>query len=77
VLRRIGVGYLELVMDLGAEHRHAAWGFNPQLDALTVDREYGNRDIFTDKQALFAFTAQNQHAQSSSVLTCAIVCVVV
>ena len=60
--RRIGVGYLELVVDLGAEHRHAAWCIDSQLHALTLDGEYGNRDVFTDKQALLAFAAQNEHA---------------
>jgi hypothetical protein len=45
---RLGVGYLELVVHLGAEHRHAAWGIYAQLHALTVDGEHRNRDIFTE-----------------------------
>jgi hypothetical protein len=75
--RRIGVGVLELVVNLGAEDGHAAWRFDAELDAFPINREYRNRDVFTDKQALLAFTAQNEHAYSASVLTCAIVCVVV
>jgi hypothetical protein len=59
---RIGVGELELVVNLSAEDGHAAWCFDAQLDAFTVDREYRNRDVFTDKQALLAFAAQNEHA---------------
>ncbi|HLZ30208.1 MAG TPA: hypothetical protein VKV73_23030 [Chloroflexota bacterium] len=74
---RIGVGYLELIVDLRAQDRHAAWGFDPQLHALAVDGEDRYRDVFTDKEALLAFSAQNEHAYSASVLTCAIVWVVV
>jgi hypothetical protein len=58
----VRVGHLELIVNLGAEHCHAAWGFNAELDALTIDGEYRNRDVFTDKQALLAFAAQNKHA---------------
>jgi hypothetical protein len=75
VLGRVGVGELELVVDLSAEHRHAAWGINAQLHALTFNGQDGYRDVFADQQALLAFAAQNQHVQS--VLTWAIVCVVV
>jgi hypothetical protein len=59
---RVGIGDLELIVDLGPEHCHAAWGLDAELDALTVDGKYRNRDVFTDEQALLAFAAQNQHA---------------
>jgi hypothetical protein len=51
-----------LIVDFRAKNGHAAWGFDPQLYALSVDREHGNRDVFTDKEALLAFSAQNEHA---------------
>ena len=57
-----GVGYLKLVVHLRAEDCHAAWCFDSQLHALTVDGEYGNPDVFPEKQALLAFAAQNKHA---------------
>jgi hypothetical protein len=74
--RRIGVGYLELVVDLGAEHSHAAWGIDTQLHAFTVNGEHRNGDVLAKQQTLLALAAQHEH-YSASVLTCAIVCVVV
>jgi hypothetical protein len=62
VPRRVGVGKLELVVNLGAQHGDAAWGFNTQLHAFTVNRENRYRDVFTEKEALLAFSAQNEHA---------------
>jgi hypothetical protein len=60
--RRIGVGELELVVNLGAQNGDTAWGFDTQLHAFTVNRENRYRDVFTKKEALLAFSAQNEHA---------------
>jgi len=49
-------------VDLGAQHGNAAWGFDTQLHAFTVNRENRYRDVFTEKEALLAFSAQNEHA---------------
>lgn len=62
VPRRIGVGKLELVVDLGAEDGYAAWGFDTQFHALTVDGEDCNGDVLANQQTLLAFAAQNEHA---------------
>jgi len=77
VPRRIGVGELELVVNLGAEDGYAARGLNAQLHAVAIDGEHGNRDVFAKQQTLVALAAQNEHVYSASVLTCAIVWVVV
>jgi len=62
VPRCVGVRELELVVDLSAENGDAAWGFDPQLHPFTIDSQNSNRDVFAEKEALLALSAQNEHA---------------
>jgi hypothetical protein len=61
-MRGTGIGCFHLLEYFAPQHRDAAWSFDTQLHAFTVDSQHGDGDVIAYQKALVALAAQHEHA---------------